>query len=320
MARWLPQLRHVVASTFVAAVATAVAPAAERPAVHIAPGVRVDGVAVGDLTSEPARRLLRRHFASPLRFAYGAKRWQLDPEHVSYAGVDLAVSDALRARPHTDVTLRVRVRGRAVVRYVGSLARRFHEDPQDAQLAGLSSDLTPIFTDARPGRRVLRDAVIGAIWKELKSGRRDVIHLPSAPVRPKVTAATFGPVIVIQRGANVLRLFEGTSLVRSFNVATGQAAYPTPAGTFSIVDMQRNPWWRPPDSPWAAGAQPIPPGPGNPLGTRWMGTSAPGVGIHGTPDAASIGYSASHGCIRMYVPDAEWLFEHVHVGTPVFIV
>ena len=61
-------------------------------------------------------------------------------------------------------------------------------------------------------------------------------------------------------------------------------------------------------------------GPGNPLGTRWMGISAPYVGIHGTPDAASIGYSASHGCIRMRIPDAEWLFSHVEIGTPVFII
>ena len=66
--------------------------------------------------------------------------------------------------------------------------------------------------------------------------------------------------------------------------------------------------------------QPIPPGPGNPLGTRWMGISSPYVGIHGTPDAASIGYSASHGCIRMLIPQVEWLFEQVEVGTPVFIV
>jgi lipoprotein-anchoring transpeptidase ErfK/SrfK len=84
--------------------------------------------------------------------------------------------------------------------------------------------------------------------------------------------------------------------------------------------MQRNPWWRPPDSPWAKGLKPIPPGPGNPLGTRWMGLDAAGVGMHGTPDAASIGYSASHGCIRMRIPDAEWLFGHVQIGTPVFIV
>jgi lipoprotein-anchoring transpeptidase ErfK/SrfK len=64
----------------------------------------------------------------------------------------------------------------------------------------------------------------------------------------------------------------------------------------------------------------VPPGPGNPLGTRWMGLNASAVGIHGTPSPSSIGYSASHGCIRMYVWEAEWLFERVRVGTPVVIV
>jgi lipoprotein-anchoring transpeptidase ErfK/SrfK len=115
-------------------------------------------------------------------------------------------------------------------------------------------------------------------------------------------------------------VYNGERPWRTFPVATGQAIYPTPLGNWHIVDMQRNPWWRPPDSPWARGLQPIPPGPGNPLGTRWMGLDAAGVGMHGTPDAASIGYSASHGCIRMQIPDAEWLFSQVHIGTPVFIV
>ena len=82
-----------------------------------------------------------------------------------------------------------------------------------------------------------------------------------------------------------------------------------------------NPTWYPPtQDAWAKGLKPVPPGPNNPLGTRWMGLSAPGVGIHGTDEPASIGYSASHGCIRMQVPDAEWLFERVRVGTIVFIV
>ena len=71
---------------------------------------------------------------------------------------------------------------------------------------------------------------------------------------------------------------------------------------------------------WAKGLKPVPPGPSNPLGTRWMGLNAPGVGIHGTDEPTSIGYSASHGCIRMQVPDAEWLFDHVDVGTTVYIV
>ena len=102
--------------------------------------------------------------------------------------------------------------------------------------------------------------------------------------------------------------------------APGHGAYPTPLGNYEIMTKQRNPWWRPPDSDWAEGAEPIPPGPGNPLGTRWMGLTAPAVGIHGTPDAASIGYSASHGCIRMRIPDAESRFTSVDTGTPVFIV
>jgi lipoprotein-anchoring transpeptidase ErfK/SrfK len=51
-----------------------------------------------------------------------------------------------------------------------------------------------------------------------------------------------------------------------------------------------------------------------------MGLTAPGVGIHGTPDPGSVGYSVSHGCIRMYIPEAEWLFNRVQIGTPVFIV
>ena len=105
-------------------------------------------------------------------------------------------------------------------------------------------------------------------------------------------------------------------LRRTFGVATGQARYPTPLGRFEIVVKWRNPWWYPPASDWAKDAKPIPPGPGNPLGTRWMGISSPAVGIHGTPDAASIGYSASHGCIRMLISEVEWLFEQVETGTP----
>src|SRR5207253_10236621 len=63
----------------------------------------------------------------------------------------------------------------------------------------------------------------------------------------------------------------------------------------------------------------IPPGPDNPLGTRALDLSAPGIRIHGTPDDASIGTHASHGCIRMHIPDSEDLFGRVDIGTPVII-
>jgi lipoprotein-anchoring transpeptidase ErfK/SrfK len=319
MPSWVRHVRRVVVFFGVAAVVSATAPAAERPPVRIAPAVSVSGVTVGGMTSEPARRLLRYHFAQPLRFQYGHKRWQLAPEHMSSAAVDDALSEALHARRATDVRLRVRVRAHKVERYVRSLAHRFYRAPENAELAGLTSSLSPAFTPARPGRRVVRQPVIEAIWRALKSGRHATIVLPTAPVAPTVTAATFGPVIVIRRSSNLLTLFDGPRARQTFGVATGQSQYPTPLGTWSVVDMQRNPWWRPPDSPWAQGLEPIPPGPGNPLGTRWMGLSAAGVGIHGTPDAASIGYSASHGCIRMRIPDAEYLFTQVRIGTPVII-
>ena len=64
----------------------------------------------------------------------------------------------------------------------------------------------------------------------------------------------------------------------------------------------------------------LPPGPGNPLGTRAMYLNAPGIRIHGTYDDASIGTYASHGCVRMHIPDAEWMFNTVDIGTPVLII
>ncbi len=126
--------------------------------------------------------------------------------------------------------------------------------------------------------------------------------------------------ILIDESQHSLTLYRGGQKPVTFGVAVGQPAYPTPTGSFFVISKVENPTWvPPPDAPWAQGAVPIPPGPGNPLGTRWMGLSAPGVGIHGTNDPSSIGYSVSHGCIRMQVPDAERLFTMVYVGTSVTI-
>ena len=143
--------------------------------------------------------------------------------------------------------------------------------------------------------------------------------------RSSVSARKVGPAVVVRRGSRRLLLYRGTKpgkmhVAASFPVAVGMPAYPTPLGSFSIRTMTRNPWWYPPNSPWAEGAKPVPPGPGNPLGTRWMGLTAPGVGIHGTYNSGSIGSAASHGCIRMHISSAEWLFERVRLGTRVFIV
>jgi lipoprotein-anchoring transpeptidase ErfK/SrfK len=112
----------------------------------------------------------------------------------------------------------------------------------------------------------------------------------------------------------------GGELAKTYRVAVGMPAYPTPTGTFRIINKEVDPTWNPPDSPWAVGQDPVPPGPGNPLGTRWMGLNSPGIGIHGTYASSSIGKAASHGCIRMLVREAEDLFGRIYVGTPVKIV
>ncbi len=203
--------------------------------------------------------------------------------------------------------------------YIMWLARRSHRDPRDARFAGLRN-LRPYIIRERPGRELRTTLAIQTISRTLKANLRGPVRLEQRPIEAKVTRSDFGPVIVIRRDSKRLFLYKGMRFWRAFRVATGQPSYPTPVGHFAIEVMWRNPWWYPPDSSWAKGAKPIPPGPGNPLGTRWMGLTAPGVGIHGTPDATSIGYSASHGCIRMYIHSAEWLFPHVHIGTPVFIV
>lgn len=132
------------------------------------------------------------------------------------------------------------------------------------------------------------------------------------------TRTAFVGKIVVTLGKFRLQLFRDGKVVKTFKVAVGQPAYPTPTGTYRIVNKQRDPTWTPPpDSSWAKGLGPIPPGPGNPLGTRWMGTSAPYVGIHGTYASSSIGTRASHGCIRMHIKDVEELYEEVSVGMPV---
>ena len=120
-----------------------------------------------------------------------------------------------------------------------------------------------------------------------------------------------------------MALADGITLVKSYSVATGQLdLYPTPLGHFEIIAKRLNPtWYNPALDTWGKDEPAIiPPGPDNPLGTRAMDLSAPGIRIHGTLNDASIGHWASHGCIRMHIPDSEALYPLVPVGTPVFII
>jgi lipoprotein-anchoring transpeptidase ErfK/SrfK len=312
-------IRVAVSFVLAAVAAVAFAPAAGPPK-PIGAGVHIAGLDATGLDAEQARRTIDRVFSKPLRFKLGKREWQVDPARLGAEPlVDDAVSRALRADDGAAVEVRVAVDKSQVRRYVAELDKRFRVSAQDARLMGLDG-MRPVISDARWGHAVRQGTMVAGITRMLRTRVRPRIPVVLKPLKPAVSRAGFGPVVVIQRESKRLRLFDGSRLVRTFPIATGQAAYPTPVGTFSVVDKQRNPWWRPPDSDWAKGAKPIPPGPGNPLGTRWMGLSAPLVGIHGTPDAASIGYSASHGCIRMHIADATWLFDRVEHGTPVVIV
>jgi lipoprotein-anchoring transpeptidase ErfK/SrfK len=312
-------IRRLTVSVLVIAALAPVLSGDAAPPVLIPNGVTLAGVPVGGMSNEQAQMALEPAFAKPVRLVYGDRAWRLVPARFG-AQVTIAegVAEALQAQPGDAVELVPTIDTEEVRRFVRALDKRVSYPAIDAELTGLKG-LRPQFSRDQAGVQMLRQLTAQRITRALQEPTIRQIRVAAKVVEPERTAAKFGPVIVIRRGANELRFYQGARLVRKFGVATGQAVYPTPTGMFSIVDMQRNPWWRPPDSDWARGLDPIPPGPGNPLGTRWMGLSAPGVGIHGTPDDASIGYSASHGCIRMHISDAEWVFTHVKLGTPVVI-
>ena len=285
----------------------------------IANGVTIGGVAVGGQTRDEAVSSVTAAFERPLPLVVARHTLYQTPKALdASAYVDGAVAQALAAPPGTAIKLRVKLDRPKSAAYVAAIAKRFDRKAVDAQL-GLRN-LRPVVSREKPGRSLRRSQSLGRIFAALVANTRTPVRLDFRPIEPKVTRQGIGPVIVIRRGSNRLYLYSGMRLWRVFGVATGQSQYPTPLGRWTIVVKWRNPWWYPPHTAWAQGSKPIPPGPGNPLGTRWMGLSASGVGIHGTPDDASIGYSASHGCIRMHIPDAEWLFNHVRIGTTVFIV
>jgi len=286
----------------------------------IAPGVTISGVPVGGMTADEAGTVVREQFDLPLPLVLDRKhRLAPLPDTLgATAHVDEAIAKALASPPGAAVTLPVLIDGTVVRAYVLQVAKRFYRKPADAQV--FLRRLKPVIVPDRPGLVVNRLALTTAIVQRLRATSRvrvKIRHSSQPAVRKR---SAYRSVIVVRRGSNRLFLYRYAHVRKTFRVATGQSIYPTPLGRFDILVKWRNPWWYPPNSRWAKGAKPIPPGPNNPLGTRWMGLSAPGVGIHGTPDPASIGYSVSHGCIRMYIADAEWLFNTVDIGTTVFIV
>ena len=299
---------------------TTTTPTPEPPPEFIPQGVTVGGVNVGGLLLDQAYREVQDAAGDPLVLAFKGRTFVISPRRLGTKMlVRQAVNDALEAVPGEAVQLPVRIRGQAVRAYVRNLAEEIDRKPVDARFR-LRNE-RPWIGREKPGRKLDVLRATKDVVRALAGNDRDLITLHAKTIKPRVTRRSLStPVIVIHRESRRLRLYRGMRLWRNFGIAVGQSSYPTPIGRFEIIVMHRNPWWFPPASPWAQGSAPIPPGPGNPLGTRWMGLSSPGVGIHGTPDPASIGYSASHGCIRMHIPSAEWLFRRVSPGTPVYIL
>jgi lipoprotein-anchoring transpeptidase ErfK/SrfK len=282
-------------------------------------GVTVGGVVVAGMSIDMARATIADFFATPLVLHIGDKQVKLDPSAVqTQADIENALYLAEAAQPGDSIPLAISLSTPLLNKYVVALAHRFDKPPIDAKV--FLRHMRPWISEGQAGQQIRRFQARNAIRNALKANRRIALVLSLKAVPRHVSKSSFGPVIVIRRGSNKLYLYKGARFWRRFPVATGQSVYPTPLGHFEIVVKWANPWWYPPNSPWARGEKPVPPGPGNPLGTRWMGLSASGVGIHGTPNSGSIGYSLSHGCIRMYISDAEWLFQHVSIGTQVFII
>jgi lipoprotein-anchoring transpeptidase ErfK/SrfK len=282
-------------------------------------GVRVAGIRVGGLSPSDAVSAVRAAFARPLAVYVDRSKLELDPTKLASVYIATAVARARVSPAGTNVDLVVAVRGAPLRAWVAGVEKRFARKPVDATLKLKHGK--PFLTKDKPGRLLNTTRLAERIVAALRGNTRLPVRVRTKQVAPKVSVGTYAKVIVINRSTNRLYLYGGNKLTRTFPVATGQAIYPTPVGEWHIVVKYRNPWWYPPtQDAWARGLKPVPPGPNNPLGTRWMGLNAPGVGIHGTDAPSSIGYSASHGCVRMQVPDAEWLFDHVDIGTTVFVL
>ena len=166
----------------------------------------------------------------------------------------------------------------------------------------------------RSSGRFSRWATLAAILlipaTELSAGGGDKVDTKSAAPRSQAVAAGSEPQgrrIVISIPDRKLALMDGDRIVKIYPVAVGAGVSPSPRGNYTIAS-------RIPQPTYYAPGKVIPPGPANPLGTRWLGLSLKGFGIHGTNEPRSIGKRASHGCIRMRNADVEELFELVRAG------
>ena len=341
----LPVVLLVLAATTVAVGGTAFAALRydASNARRILPGVSVDGVDIGGMTRHQAVRAIRADaettLGSDVTIKAGRRSWTMTPGDLGLdANVSGAVTKAMRVNDALGLVSRVyhRALGSSVDRgfalgfasrrakldaFVDRVAGAVTEPARDAAVALSEDGSHVVYQHARAGTTLDVPAATSDIRAALRAERPSV-KLPMGDVQPKVADADLGYTIVVSRPDNQLSLYKGFKVVRTYPVATAMPGFTTPPGTWTVVNKAENPTWVNPDpSGWGAGEPAeIPPGPGNPLGTRALYLDAPGIRIHGTFDSSSIGTYASHGCIRMNIDDSEELYPIVPVGTPVLII
>ncbi|ADB52083.1 L,D-transpeptidase family protein [Conexibacter woesei] len=311
----------------------------------IANGVAVGGVDVGGLEPAEARTRLQQELVEPLRepvvVTFEKRRFVLSPRQARVAvDLDGMVTEAVeRSRRSSffarvgrsltggslDADLRPQVTydPKAVDRFVGRVAERLDRAPKDATVAFAGSSLGEVAGQdgVDVDSRRLRRGVARALRR---TDDARTVKVRAAVVRPKVTTAQLAKqypvVITVDRAAFRLSLWKNLRLAKSYTVAIGQIGLDTPAGLYEIQNKAVDPVWSVPNSAWAgdlAGTT-VPPGPSNPIKARWLGIFD-GAGIHGTDAVYSLGTAASHGCVRMAIPDVIELYDQTPVGAPIYI-
>jgi hypothetical protein len=313
----------------------------------IAPGITVAGVDLGGLHAPAARELLAaslgERLSKPVRLDYQSRHFTIRPSRAGLtvdvrSMVDDAVAISRRGglarRLWRDVAghelahaipLRAAVSADNVSLVVDHVARVIDRPAKNAQVVPkpLATGLKTI--PEKTGLSVKRPQLEQRLTRALlqADGPREVA-VPTRPVHPRWTVANlgnrYGTYLLVSRETFTLRLYKHLKLVKTYGIAVGQSGLETPAGLYDINDKQVNPWWHVPNSAWAGelAGRVIPPGPDDPIKSRWMGFYN-GAGIHGTTEDWSIGHAASHGCIRMHIWDVEDLYDRVPLGTPIYV-
>jgi lipoprotein-anchoring transpeptidase ErfK/SrfK len=311
----------------------------------IADGVTVGGVDVGGMTEAEAKRAVRHQLLAPLRHSlrvgYDGERWVLPGMTLKlHANVDRAVEEAIDdsrggglpgrlvryvtgGSLDKQLSAEVTYSRAAVNRFVRGVADAVDREPKDATVDPTGDSLS--IAPAEYGRKLRDDLLTRQLNAAvLNAGADHSIAARTHPLKPEVigseVADEYPSYLTLDRATFTLRLWEHLKLAETYTVAVGQEGLETPEGLYAIQEKEENPTWHVPESSWAGSlaGQDIPPGPSNPIKARWMGIFE-GAGIHGTEETWSLGQAASHGCVRMSIPDVEELYDRVEVGTPIYI-